>query len=81
MRDGTTPQLPELMCHVNVDLDRPEAQAIFGICAHTASRLDDPIAGDAGREVPGRFRISARIERAARSSHRCSTTTSSIRRT
>ena len=27
--DGTTPQLPELMCHVNVDLDPTRHQALF----------------------------------------------------
>jgi hypothetical protein len=37
--DGKTPQLPELMCHVNVDLDPARHQAIFGFRRPTASRL------------------------------------------
>ena len=37
--DGTTPQLPELMCHVNVDLDPVEHQAVFDFRRVTASRL------------------------------------------
>src|SRR5438309_2097481 len=37
--DGTTPQLPELMCHVNVDLDTNLHQAIFNLPRPTASRL------------------------------------------
>jgi hypothetical protein len=37
--DGQTPQLPELMCHVNVDLDGSKHQALFGFRRATASRL------------------------------------------
>src|SRR5215813_7957816 len=37
--DGKTPQLPELMCHVNVDLDPARHQAIFAFRRPTASRL------------------------------------------
>jgi hypothetical protein len=37
--DGTTPQLPELMCHVNVDLDTNAHQALFNLPRPTASRL------------------------------------------
>jgi hypothetical protein len=37
--DGKTPQIPELMCHVNVDLDPARHQAIFGFRRATASRL------------------------------------------
>ncbi|MDQ6801744.1 MAG: hypothetical protein M3041_12990 [Acidobacteriota bacterium] len=37
--DGTTPQLPELMCHVNVDLETNAHQAIFNLPRPTASRL------------------------------------------
>ena len=37
--DGKTPQLPELMCHVNVDLDPAKHQAIFDFERTTASRL------------------------------------------
>jgi hypothetical protein len=37
--DGTTPQLPELMCHVNVDLDTNAHQALFNLPRPTAARL------------------------------------------
>lgn len=37
--DGVTPQLPELMCHVNVDLDTAMHQALFAFSRPTASRL------------------------------------------
>lgn len=37
--DGTTPQLPELMCHVNVDLDPAKHQALFDFKRTTAARL------------------------------------------
>src|SRR5579884_3754672 len=37
--DGTTPQLPELMCHVNVDLDANKHQALFDLPRPVASRL------------------------------------------
>lgn len=37
--DGKTPQLPELMCHVNVDLDPVKHQAIFNFKRATATRL------------------------------------------
>ncbi len=37
--DGTSPQLPELMCHVNVDLEPNKHQALFGFRRPTASRL------------------------------------------
>ncbi len=37
--DGATPQLPELMCHVNVDLDTNLHQALFNLPRPTASRL------------------------------------------
>ncbi len=37
--DGRTPQLPELMCHVNVDLDTAMHQALFNFSRPTASRL------------------------------------------
>ena len=37
--DGTTPQLPELMCHVNVDLDSNAHQALFNLPRPTAARL------------------------------------------
>jgi hypothetical protein len=37
--DGATPQLPELMCHVNIDLDPQKHQALFGFRRATAARL------------------------------------------
>lgn len=37
--DGTTPQLPELMCHVNIDLDSAKHSALFGLKRVTATRL------------------------------------------
>ncbi|HEV7922818.1 MAG TPA: peptidylprolyl isomerase [Thermoanaerobaculia bacterium] len=37
--DGSTPQLPELMCHVNIDLDPVRHQALFNLQRPTASRL------------------------------------------
>ena len=37
--DGKTPQLPELMCHVNVDIDPVKHQALFNFKRATATRL------------------------------------------
>jgi hypothetical protein len=37
--DGKTPQLPELMCHVNVDLDALKHQALFALKRYPAARL------------------------------------------
>jgi len=37
--DGKTPQLPELMCHVNVDLDTAKHQALFNLHRPIAPRL------------------------------------------
>ena len=37
--DGVTPQLPELMCHVNVDLDADWHQALFDLPRPAAARL------------------------------------------
>lgn len=37
--DGKTPQLPELMCHVNVDLEPMRHQALFEFHRLTAARL------------------------------------------
>jgi cyclophilin family peptidyl-prolyl cis-trans isomerase len=39
MADGTTPQLPELMCHVNVDVDVNKHRALFGMIKNVSSRL------------------------------------------
>lgn len=37
--DGKTPQLPELMCHVNVDLDTQKHAALFNLHRAVAPRL------------------------------------------
>src|ERR1043166_9004244 len=37
--DGETPQLPELMCHVNVDLDSAKHSAMFNLKRYTQTRL------------------------------------------
>ena len=37
--DGVTPQLPELMCHVNVDMDADRHQALFDLPRAVAARL------------------------------------------
>jgi cyclophilin family peptidyl-prolyl cis-trans isomerase len=37
--DGKSPQLPELMCHVNVDLDTGKHQALFNLHRPVAPRL------------------------------------------
>lgn len=37
--DGTTPQLPELMCHVNVDLDTAKHAALFNLRRPVAQRF------------------------------------------
>src|SRR6266581_4261086 len=38
-QDGTTPQLPELMCHVNIDLDATFHEALFDVKRPVGSRL------------------------------------------
>jgi hypothetical protein len=53
--DGTTPQLPELMCHVNVDLDGPRHQALFGFRRATAARLMTLSQGMLAAKVPSGF--------------------------
>jgi len=53
--DGTTPQLPELMCHVNVDLDPPKHQALFGFHRATASRLMTLSQGMLSAKLPAGF--------------------------
>ena len=37
--DGVTPQLPELMCHVNIDMDADRHQALFDLPRPVAARL------------------------------------------
>jgi hypothetical protein len=53
--DGTTPQLPELMCHVNVDLDQAKHQALFALRRATASRLMTLSQGMLAAKVPAGF--------------------------
>ncbi|HSY52695.1 MAG TPA: hypothetical protein VLC46_28100 [Thermoanaerobaculia bacterium] len=53
--DGTTPQLPELMCHVNVDLDPVVHQALFGFHRPTASRLMTLSQGMLTAKLPAGF--------------------------
>jgi hypothetical protein len=53
--DGKTPQLPELMCHVNVDLDTARHQIIFGIHRPTASRLMTLSQGMLAAKLPAGF--------------------------
>ncbi len=53
--DGTTPQLPELMCHVNVDLDANYHQALFDAQRPVASRLITLSQGMLSARVPPGF--------------------------
>jgi len=53
--DGTTPQLPELMCHVNVDLDANRHQALFDIGHPVASRLMTLSQGMLTSKLPAGF--------------------------
>ena len=53
--DGSTPQLPELMCHVNVDLDPGRHQALFGFRRATASRLMTLSQGMLAAKLPSGF--------------------------
>lgn len=53
--DGTTPQLPELMCHVNIDLDPGKHQALFGFRRATASRLMTLSQGMLTAKLPAGF--------------------------
>jgi hypothetical protein len=53
--DGATPQLPELMCHVNVDLDPTFHQAMFDIKRPVGSRLITLSQGMLSAKVPPGF--------------------------
>lgn len=53
--DGKTPQLPELMCHVNVDLDSVKHQALFGFQRPIATRLVTLSQGMLGVRLPEGF--------------------------
>jgi hypothetical protein len=53
--DGSTPQLPELMCHVNIDLDPGKHQALFGFRRATAARLMTLSQGMLAAKLPDGF--------------------------
>lgn len=53
--DGTTPQLPELMCHVNVDLDPQRHAALLGLRRTVATRLVTLSQGITDTRVPEGF--------------------------
>jgi hypothetical protein len=53
--DGESPQLPELMCHVNIDLDPGKHQALFGFHRATASRLMTLSQGMLTAKLPAGF--------------------------
>ena len=53
--DGKTPQLPEFMCHVNVDLDTKRHSALFGLSRITAPRLVTLSQGMLDAHVPRGF--------------------------
>jgi cyclophilin family peptidyl-prolyl cis-trans isomerase len=50
--DGTSPQLPELMCHVNIDLDPMRHQALFRYKRPSSSRLVTLSQGMLDAELP-----------------------------
>src|SRR5260370_15347742 len=53
--DGRTPQLPELMCHVNVDLDPALHSALMGVQRVSATRLITLSQGMLDAELPRGF--------------------------
>lgn len=53
--DGTTPQLPELMCHVNVDLEAEHHRALFELDRAVATRLVTLSQGITDTRVPEGF--------------------------
>ncbi|HUP46391.1 MAG TPA: peptidylprolyl isomerase [Thermoanaerobaculia bacterium] len=53
--DGTTPQLPELMCHVNVDLEADRHRALFHLQRSVATRLITLSQGITETRVPDGF--------------------------
>ena len=55
MEDGTTPQLPELMCHVNVDYDVVRHQALFAKRHSAGSRVITLSQGMTEARVPDGF--------------------------
>ncbi len=53
--NGTTPQLPELMCHVNVDLEANHHQALFNLPRPVSARLITLSQGMLSAKVPTGF--------------------------
>ncbi len=53
--DGATPQLPELMCHVNVDLDPTFHQALFDLRRPVGSRVITLSQGMLAAKLPPGF--------------------------
>lgn len=54
-RDGRTPQLPELMCHINVDLDAERHRALFDLKRPIGTRLITLSQGITSTRVPDGF--------------------------
>lgn len=50
--DGKTPQLPELMCHVNVDIDSAKHRALFHLKRAPGTRLITLSQGMLGAQLP-----------------------------
>lgn len=53
--DGKTPQLPEFMCHVNVDYDAPRHQSLFNISRGVSARVVTLSQGVLSVRVPDGF--------------------------
>ena len=53
--DGKKPQLPEFMCHVNVDIDTAQHQALFGLKHLNSTRLITLSQGMIDAHVPEGF--------------------------
>ena len=53
--DGKTPQLPELMCHVNVDIDAGRHRMLFGVQRYIGTRVVTLSQGMLGARVPDGF--------------------------
>src|SRR5207244_13196814 len=55
--DGATPQLPELMCHVHIDLDPTFHQALLDVKRPVSSRLITLSQGMMSARVPQGFGV------------------------
>lgn len=53
--DGKTPQLPELMCHVNVDIDGEKHRSLFGFKRGVGSRVVTLSQGMLSAQLPEGF--------------------------